>query len=239
MQKVILQAAADGKITTEILDPRSSANWEYRAMVYKALIGTEKNTNNFSSLALQSYVNALTNDPTNPNLRINIGGIYYMNKDYQNAVNNFARAVQLKPDYANAYYNLAHALKDGGAYPQAYVQLQVAKRLLPAESASLEQIDKELEEFKKLSDDAIAKAQQQKAQAAQVKAPDISTSTEAAKTAPVEKVNLATPSADEKVNPDAKIDVSEIENDRVPASDGANADKKNGETEAPLSKPAQ
>ncbi len=234
IQRLVIQAAADAKIITEIIDPRSSANWEYRGLVYRTLIGSEKETNNFSTLALQSYLNALVNDPTNPKLRVDIGGIYYLNKDYQNAVNNFARSIQLKNDYSNAYYNLAYALKDAGAYEQAVMQLEVVKRLLPENSPNMEKVDKDLSEFRALLEDAKQKAQQQ----APVNVPEVSAATESTDQSPANQ-RLVTADEEEKVNPESEVDVSLVEKDQVPSANGAEVDESQGQTDAPLSKPAE
>src|ERR1700691_2717073 len=55
----------------------------------------------------------------NPSLRLSVGGIYYVTKNYDQAIRFFTDAANLKPDYANAYYNLSIAYRDNNDIPDA------------------------------------------------------------------------------------------------------------------------
>ena len=93
--------------------PRSAANWEVLASIYKQISGVSQNALQFS---LDAYGRAIQLDPLNPLLRLSVGGVYYQLKNYDLAVRFFDDAVSLKPDYSNALYNLAIALRDKGSY---------------------------------------------------------------------------------------------------------------------------
>lgn len=149
IQNLLTQAMNDAAVITEVLDPLNSLNWEVRGLLNKSLIGLDGEDKRFSTIAAQSYANAINRDPSNPLLRIELGNIFYQNKDYANAANYFAQAIQLKNDYANSYYNLAIALKDAGDYENALVQMRVVERLVAAGTPDAEKVKKEIEDLTK------------------------------------------------------------------------------------------
>jgi O-antigen ligase/tetratricopeptide (TPR) repeat protein len=110
IQTLLSQAVGEGK-NAVILSPRNSANWEILASLYRQISGVAENAMAFS---LDSYGKAVSLDPMNPVLRLNIGGVYYSIKNYDLAIRFFDDAIKLKPDYQNAYYNLAVALREKG-----------------------------------------------------------------------------------------------------------------------------
>lgn len=150
LENVLKQAINDSVYLTEALDPLTSSNWEIRGFLNKSLIPLDKEDKKFSTVAAQSYMAAITKDPSNPLLRINLGNIFYQNKDYAKAANYFVQAIQLKPDYANSYYNLAYVLKDAGDYQNALTQMQVVQRLISTEGEEAENVKKEIEALTKL-----------------------------------------------------------------------------------------
>ena len=152
IENLLTQAINDSVVLTEILDPRTAVNWEIRGILNKALIGLDGEDNRFSTVAAQSYLNAINRDPSNPELRINLGNIYYQKQNYTAAANYFIQAIQLKNDYANSYYNLAYALRDGGDIENAIVQLEVVQRLVPADSEQAVRVAQEIEEFRVLAE---------------------------------------------------------------------------------------
>ena len=79
---------------------------------------------------------AISLDPGNPRLRLDLGGVYYSLQDYQTAGQAFAAAVTLKPDYPNAHYNLAQAEKMLKLNSQAIDQLQQTAVLVCANPQS-------------------------------------------------------------------------------------------------------
>ncbi len=92
--------------------------------------------------------NAIQLDPANPNLRMDLGTIYFTKQDYLTAANLFKQATQLKPNYANAHYNLAQALIKVEAYDSAVSSLEITKSLLPSTSPDLDRLNKEIDDAK-------------------------------------------------------------------------------------------
>ncbi len=115
IQTLLQQSITEGR-TAVTLSPRSAINWEILALLYRQIAGVAQNALLFS---LDSYGRAIFNDPLNPALRLNVGGVYYAVKSYDQAIRFFTDAINLKPDYANGYYNLSVALRDKGDLPGA------------------------------------------------------------------------------------------------------------------------
>lgn len=110
IQTLLSQSIAEGRMAVA-LSPNNAANWEILGSIYRQISGVAQNALAFS---IDSYSQAIQKDPTNPALRLSVGGIYYSVKNYDLAIRFFADAANLKPDYANAYYNLSIALRDKG-----------------------------------------------------------------------------------------------------------------------------
>jgi len=148
-QNLLAQALRNIKFATENLNPLESANWVARAQLYRFLMPIAKDADQF---AIQAYNTAIQLDPTNPILRVELGGIYYGKEDYLSAGNLFKQAANLKPDYANARYNLAHALAKLKAYTDAKAEFELVQSLVEKDSndyklvaTDLEAVTKELE----------------------------------------------------------------------------------------------
>jgi len=108
IQTLLAQSINEAKASV-LLSPRNARNWEVLASIYRNIDGVAQNSLAFS---LSAYGQAIQLDTMNPTLRLDVGGIYYITKNYNNAIQYFTDAANLKPDYANAYYNLAIAYRD-------------------------------------------------------------------------------------------------------------------------------
>jgi cytochrome c-type biogenesis protein CcmH/NrfG len=89
------------------LQPADVRNWQVLAQIYNNLANTITGADQW---AVNSYVQAIQASPTNPDLRIALGNIFYSVDQFEQAEQLFAQAISLKPDHANAHYNLANAL---------------------------------------------------------------------------------------------------------------------------------
>ena len=88
--------------------------------IYRNIINVASGADGWTVAA---YRQAITRDPNNPILRLNLGGIYYSAKNYNEASRSFADAISLKPDWANAYYNLSYALYQDKQYVDSYLAM--------------------------------------------------------------------------------------------------------------------
>lgn len=123
IQMLLQQSIAEAK-TAVTLSPKSAINWEILALLYRQIAGVAQNALIFS---LDAYGRAIFQDPLNPNLRLNVGGVYYAVKNYDTAIRFFTDSINIKPDFANGYYNLSVALRDKGDLANAET---VAEKLL-------------------------------------------------------------------------------------------------------------
>ena len=145
IQNLISESIRSTRLATENLDPLNLNNWLVRSSIYKSLIGI---TNDADQWTISALNNAIALDPVNPNIRLELGSIYFAKQDYLTAANLFKQATQLKGDYANAHYNLAQALKGAKIYDSAISELEIAKSLLQAGSADVARIDEEIKNIK-------------------------------------------------------------------------------------------
>ena len=152
------------------LDGSSSTNWINLAGIYKQLIGVVDGTADWS---YQAYQQAVVYDPTNPLMRLDMGGLLFAAQRYDEAGRVFEQVVRDKQDFANAWYNLAYADKAMNKLDVAVADLQQAVSLVPKDSGDFEKANKELDTWKKELDEAIKKQQeylkQQQAAAAAAK----------------------------------------------------------------------
>lgn len=126
IQTLLSQAINEGRISVA-LSPLSSRNWVVLAAIYRNISGVAQNALTFS---LDAYGRAIQRDPLNPDLRLNVGGVYYTAKNYDLAIRFFTDAANLKPNNANAYFNLAIALRDKGDLQNAKLVADQAVTLL-------------------------------------------------------------------------------------------------------------
>lgn len=108
-------------------NPLRSSGWENLGNIYQSIIPFAQGAANF---AVQSYSQAITLDPLNPNLRIALGGLFYTNGDYTDAASVLEYAVAIKPDLANGHYNLAYAYQGQKQYDKAVQQMTLVLSLI-------------------------------------------------------------------------------------------------------------
>lgn len=128
------------------LDPSNSGGWENIAGLYRNLINFAQGADVWT---VSAYQEAVKLDPLNPQLRLDLGGVYFSQKNYSGAILAFNQAASLKPDFANAHYNLANALKEAGAFADAVREYGAALSLVKIDSNDYQKVSSELEEVKK------------------------------------------------------------------------------------------
>lgn len=124
--QLVQQAINEGKATVT-LNPQRSGNWEILAQIYRSIMPFAQGADQF---AIQTYTQAVALDPTNPNLRISLGGVYYALGQYDNAIDSFKLATVAKPDLANGYYNLAITYQAKKDYDNAIAQINIVLTLV-------------------------------------------------------------------------------------------------------------
>lgn len=143
--QLIQQAIREGRASVT-LNPQRAGNWELLGRTYQAIMAFATGADNF---AIQTYNQAVALDPTNPNLRITLGGVYYALGRYDEAVRAFELAVLSKPDLANGHYNLALAYREKGEIDKAIEQMNLVLSLVNKDSQDYEVAKVELDNLEK------------------------------------------------------------------------------------------
>ena len=126
------------------LNPTKSANWANLGNVYRAIMPIVQGSDQF---AISVYQEAIALEPTNPNLRIALGGVWYSLANYDEAIKSFELAVAAKSDLANAHYNLAIALRDASKTERAVLEIREVLKLLDPKSSDYSSAQAELEKL--------------------------------------------------------------------------------------------
>ena len=143
--QLVQQSINEGKAGVT-LNPGRSGNWEVLAQIYRTIMPFAQGADNF---AIQTYTQAVALDPTNPNLRIALGGVYYALGRYDDAVDAFKLAVLVKPDLANAHYNLAVAYREKKNFDAAITEMNSVLALVDKDSSDYALAKKTLEDLEK------------------------------------------------------------------------------------------
>lgn len=128
--QLVQQAINEGKATVT-LNPGRSGNWELLAQIYRSIMPF---ANGADQYAIQTYLQAVALDPTSPDLRISLGGVYYALGRYDDAIDSFKLAVLAKSDYANAHYNLSVAYSAKKDYDNAIAEMKNVLSLVAKDS---------------------------------------------------------------------------------------------------------
>ena len=141
IQQLIAQSIRNSRLATEVLNPLNVDNWITRASIYRAISPIAQNASQWS---IASYNTAIQLSPTDPRLRLDVGGIYYAAGDYLTAANFYRQAILLKQDYANAHFNFAQALLKLEDYANARRALEITKTLVDRESNDYKLVEEQL-----------------------------------------------------------------------------------------------
>lgn len=151
---LLQQAVREGKAAVA-LDGNRALYWYNLAMVYRDLIGVVDGAPDWS---LSAYQQAVSLDPLNPMVRLDMGGLLYAAGRYDDADRAFEQVVMAKQDLANGWYNWAYSAKKIGRLADAVQRLNQAVSLVPATSGDYDKASQELADWKKELEEAIAKA---------------------------------------------------------------------------------
>jgi len=69
--------------------------------------------------------------PSSPANHNNLGDLYFRKKDYQKAIDEFEKAILLKPDYGDVYHNLGNVYKELGDFDKALVVYEKSLTINP------------------------------------------------------------------------------------------------------------
>jgi len=144
ISQLVQQAIREGKAAVA-LGPTRVSNWENLASLYRNLINFAQGADQW---AIAAYNQAIFLDPANPLLRLNLGGVYFALKNYDEAIRQFTIAVNLKPDFANGHYNLAAAFREKGMIAEAVREMEQTRGLVEFGSNDYQKTSQELEDLR-------------------------------------------------------------------------------------------
>lgn len=142
----LVQVAIEQGKAAVSLNPTRSGNWAALGRIYRTIMPIVKGADEWT---IASFRQAVSLEPTNPNLRLNLGAVFYSLQQYDFAISNFELAVAAKPDLANAHYNLAIALREAGKIERASVEMQQTVSLLKEGTRDYDLAKEELEKLNK------------------------------------------------------------------------------------------
>jgi tetratricopeptide (TPR) repeat protein len=152
LTQLVEQAIREAKNATQ-LNPGSVVVWENLASTYRQLINFAEGAPDW---AIASYSQAIRLDPTNPTLRLDLGGVLLTLKDYDGAVKLFEQAIERKSDWPNAHYNLASAYIAKESYSLALAEMRIVVQLLDPNTEDYQKAQDELKELEKMVPAAAA-----------------------------------------------------------------------------------
>ncbi|MCJ7829608.1 tetratricopeptide repeat protein [Patescibacteria group bacterium] len=151
---VLIQQSISEAKTAVSLNKNKVINWENLANIYRQLINFAEGADQWTISTLRQTINL---DPTNPELKLSLGGVYYALGNYDEAIRWFQQAVDNKVNFANGYYNLSAAYKEKGDFKKAHEMMQITLNLIPTDSQDYQKARDELEELaKKLPTEATS-----------------------------------------------------------------------------------
>ncbi len=148
--QLIQQSIREAKIAIG-LAPTNILAWENIASVYQALSGVAQGADQWT---IAAYQQAMQLDPTNPTIRLRLGGAYVGQQKFDEAIASYNAAASLKPDYANVYYNMGFSYREQKKYLQASQALLEALKYVTPGSDDERQAKKELDEVRELLTEA-------------------------------------------------------------------------------------
>ena len=138
------------------LSPKDISNWLTRGQVYRQVMGF---VNGADDWAETSYVEAAKLEPLNPFIFTEQGRIYttkadliaaqaqkdkniqnQMNEYLNTALDNFNKAIEIKPDYAPAHFEIALVFDRQGKLDEAISRMAINRQLLPRDTGAAFQL---------------------------------------------------------------------------------------------------
>ena len=142
-QEAINQAKASAS-----LDPLNSQVWENFASIARQLALLK--VQGASDWTLATYGQAISADPTNPTLRVQLGSFYYLLGDTDNAIKLMNQAIELKPQWNITYLNLAQIYATQKEFSKSLAYARAALSLTDAASADYTNIKDQISSLEKM-----------------------------------------------------------------------------------------
>ncbi|MBU2460318.1 tetratricopeptide repeat protein [Patescibacteria group bacterium] len=152
---LVQQAINEAKIAIRLL-PEHVTSWENLAQIYKNMTGIAQGTENWTIAAYQKSVQL---DPVNPILRFTLGGLYTDQNRLEEAQNEYAFALMVKPGLISAYEGLARVFGLNGQNDKALLYWRQLQELVVQGTADWQRAQQEIERLSELPPQAPATTQ--------------------------------------------------------------------------------
>ena len=149
---LLQQSVTEARAATT-LDGFDSQNWANLAQIYSNLIGVSEDAVNWT---VQSYVSAIETNPNDPLIRLDLASVFVGQEAYEQALNIYDQAINIKPDLAISHYNrglLLEQFESPEALREARVSFQRALVLLEADSEDYVAVNKKIEDLEKFMEE--------------------------------------------------------------------------------------
>lgn len=110
------------------LQPNHIIAQENLAIIYREIAGMAGGALDWG---IKTFEAALQYEPSNPALYTELGKLYVVKSDIENAKKHFNKAIEVKADYADAYIQLALLLEKGAGLTEAIAKLEKLVELNP------------------------------------------------------------------------------------------------------------
>ncbi|OGD83478.1 hypothetical protein A2572_00220 [Candidatus Collierbacteria bacterium RIFOXYD1_FULL_40_9] len=137
----MMQRSIDAGRLAAKIDPFNVMVWENLSNIYQSFIGSADGATN---LAISHLAQAISLDPTNPKLRLQLGILYYNLQDKEQAVKLINQAAELKPNWSLPYQNLYRIYLEEKDNERAKIYLQEAIKYLENNSEDFQKLQEEL-----------------------------------------------------------------------------------------------
>ena len=97
-----------------------------------------------NNLAISHLAQAISLDPTNPKLRLQLGILYYNLQDKEQAIKLINQAVELKPNWSLPYQNLYRVYLEEKDTERAKIYLQEALKYTQNNTEDFQKLQEEL-----------------------------------------------------------------------------------------------
>jgi len=141
------RAINSGKLAVKI-NPYNVVAWENLANIYSSFIGVADGA---SDLAISHLAQAISLDPTNPRLRLQLGILYANLNDYDQATKLINQSIDLKQNWNLPYLNMASLYKNRQDNTKTVQFLKTGLSFTDPKSEDYEKIQAEIKSLEKIT----------------------------------------------------------------------------------------
>ncbi len=142
-----MQRAIDYGKQAALLDSYNVLVWENLADIYQSFIGYAEGAQNF---AVSHLAQAIVLDPSNPQLRLRLGVLFFNLGDSDQAIKIVSQATELKQNWDIPYYNISAIYKYNKDYSRALQYIRAGMQYTSQTSPDYAKVLEEIKSLEKL-----------------------------------------------------------------------------------------